>query len=144
MSATAYTRPKHVGPNVLPNFPLFPRLVGYATREPSTVIRDVTNGFEATHLQLLTDVLHLRNVLQNSLDENTRQRLLNGEEVYFNVLAPGGYEFATAFLAILAIGGVIVPLCMIAFMLLTYENLSANWYWCSPSSSCPRSNILCE
>lgn len=104
-------RPKHVGPNIFPNFPVFTRLVGYASRGEAIVIRDVTNGFTATHLQLLTDVLHLRNVLYDSLDENTRDRLWNGEEVFFHVLAAGGYEFATAFLAILAIGGVIVPLC---------------------------------
>ncbi|RFU31222.1 hypothetical protein B7463_g5091, partial [Scytalidium lignicola] len=110
MGSTLHSRPKHVGPNILPKFPIFTRLVGYASREELIAINDVTNGFAATHLQLLTDVLHLRNVLYDSLDEKTQQRLWDGEEVFFNLLAPGGYEFATGFLAILAIGGVIVPL----------------------------------
>jgi malonyl-CoA/methylmalonyl-CoA synthetase len=88
------------------------RLVGYASTREDTLIRDVTNNYTATHLQLLTDVLHLRNVLYQSVDEDARDHLWNGDEVAFNILASGGYEFAVAFLAVLALGGVIVPLCM--------------------------------
>lgn len=106
-------RPKHIGPNILPNSPIFNRLIGYASRREAVVIKDVTNGFTATHLQLLTDVLHLRNILLDSLPQEDRETLYTGGEVFFNLLASGGYEFAVAFLAILAVGGVIVPLCML-------------------------------
>jgi malonyl-CoA/methylmalonyl-CoA synthetase len=103
--------PKHVGPNVLPNYNIFSRLLGYASQGSAIAVNDVTNGYAATHLQLLTDVLNVRNTLYESLEEGTRQKLWRGEEVFFNLLAPASYEFAVGFLAILAIGGVIVPLC---------------------------------
>ena len=103
--------PQHTGPNILPNFPLFTKLLGYAARSTSIVIKDVTNDFQATHAQLLTDVLHVRNVLLESLHEETKEQLWRGEEVYMNLLTPAGYEFAVGFLAILAIGAIIVPLC---------------------------------
>lgn len=132
-------RPKHIGPNILPNFPIFNRLIGYAARREAVVIKDVTNGFTATHLQLLTDVLHLRNILLGSLPQEVRDTLYTGGEVSFNLLAPGGYEFAVAFLAILAVGGIIVPLCMLFHVaLLNYIN--GNYSSCAP---CSRSSVLC-
>lgn len=102
--------PRHVGPNIFPYFPLFPRLLGYAARDTATVIRDVQNNYEASHIQLLTDALHVRNVLLDTLDEEVKRKLLAGEEVFINLLTPAGYEFAVGFLAIIAVGGIIVPL----------------------------------
>lgn len=64
-----------------------------------------------THIQLLTDVLHLRNLLYDSLEDKVKEQLWRGEEVYVNLLTPAGYEFAVGFFAILAIGAIIVPLC---------------------------------
>src|SRR6266498_1037478 len=111
MAANANSMPRHVGPNVLPNHNIFSRLLGYGAQGDGIAINDVTNGYAATHLQLLTDALHVRNVLYDSLEEKTRQRLWKGEEVFFNLLGPASYEYAIGFFAILAIGGVIVPLC---------------------------------
>lgn len=74
------------------------------------VINDVTNGLAATHQQLLTDVLHVRNVLYDTLDQETRVKLWQGEDVFINLIAPATYEFGVGFLAILAVGGVVVPL----------------------------------
>jgi malonyl-CoA/methylmalonyl-CoA synthetase len=51
------SRSKHVGRNILPNFLIFTRLVVYTSREESIVIKDITNGFSATQVQLLTDGL---------------------------------------------------------------------------------------
>jgi malonyl-CoA/methylmalonyl-CoA synthetase len=110
----SYPMPRHVGPNILPNYNVFIRLLGYGAQSDARAaiaINDVTNGYAATHLQLLTDVLNVRNVLYDSIQEKTRQRLWKGEEVFFNLLGPASYEFAVGFLAILAIGGVIVPIC---------------------------------
>lgn len=104
--------PKHQGPAVLPNFALFSRLLRFAHKGPRTVIKDVIVGFSATHIQLLTDVLNVRNVLQESLEEPVLRQLENGEEVFINVLSPGGYEYTVAFLAVVALGAVVVPLCM--------------------------------
>lgn len=63
-------------------------------------------------MQLLTDVLSVRNFLKESLDEFTLQQLEKQEEVYLNILGHGGYEYIVAFLAIVAIGGIVVPLCL--------------------------------
>lgn len=103
--------PKHVGDNVLPNFPLFNRLLFFASNRDKLVINDTTNGLQATHRQLLSDVLYLRNALWAQLDSKVRDRLLAGDEICVNLLAAGGYEFSTGFLALLALGAVVVPIC---------------------------------
>lgn len=103
--------PPHRGINVLPNNPLFAKLLRYAHRRPQrVVVRDVNAGFEKTHLQLLTDVLALRRVIETTLSPSIRASLQRGEDVYMSILAPGGYEYTVAFLAILAIGAAAVPL----------------------------------
>ncbi|KAL5363342.1 hypothetical protein BJX96DRAFT_177982 [Aspergillus floccosus] len=103
-------QPKHVGDNIFPNFPIFNRLLFFAHYYTSVAVDDVTNNLRGTHAQLLSDVLHVRNAVQKSLDEMTNQKLLRGERVTINLLAPGGYEFATGFLAIIALGAVVVPI----------------------------------
>lgn len=111
MTSRLAPKPRHVGPKILPNYPMFNRLLGHAVRDNAVVIDDVTNGFSATHQQLLSDALKVRNVLYDSLKDETRERLWQGDEVFFTLLAPATYEYAVAFLAILAIGGVVVPIC---------------------------------
>lgn len=103
--------PKHVGDNVLPNFPIFNRLLFFASNRDKLVINDATNSLQATHRQLLSDVLYLRNALWTRLDSRVRNGLLAGDEICVNLLAAGGYEFAIGFLALLALGAVIVPIC---------------------------------
>jgi malonyl-CoA/methylmalonyl-CoA synthetase len=107
--------PKHRGPNILPNSPFFSRLLRFAYRNKGLAINDTTAGFTASHLQLLTDVLHLRNVFLDSLDEFTLAQLERGVEVFIIVLGPGGYEFVVAFFAVIAIGAVVVPLGKLYF-----------------------------
>ena len=58
----------------------------------------------------MVDVLALRETTKQTLGRDIQQRLRNGDEVYIAVLAPGGYEFAVAVLAILALGAAFVPL----------------------------------
>ena len=105
--------PFAVGANAFPAFPLFNRILEWAHRKPdSVVIDDVTGGYrDATHIRLLTDVLRLRDVFRGSLTNKTLRRLAAGEDVCITLLAPGGYEYTVGFLAILAIGAIIVPLC---------------------------------
>lgn len=104
-------RPLHVGPSVLPNFPVFSKLLLFAQDEKTIAINDVTHNIRATYAQLLSDTLNLRNAVWNGLDEEVRYRLLRNEEVYINIIAVGSYEFAAAFLAVLALGAIIVPIC---------------------------------
>lgn len=103
--------PKHVGTDILPNFPLFHRLPYLATVQRNVAIDDEGLGVHATHAQLLSDVLHLRNELQVQLGAEVSRRLLRGEEVYICLLTNGGYEFAVGFLAVIALGAVLVPIC---------------------------------
>jgi acyl-CoA synthetase (AMP-forming)/AMP-acid ligase II len=62
-----------------------------------------------THIQLLTDVLALRRAIELMLNPSILVSLRNGDDVYRH-LAPGGYEYTVAFLAILALGAAAVPL----------------------------------
>jgi malonyl-CoA/methylmalonyl-CoA synthetase len=103
--------PKHQGPNILPNSPLLSRILRFAHRSERIAIKGPTAGFAASHIQLLTDVLHLRNVLRDSLDHSTLEQLGKGAEIFINVLGTGGYEFMVAFFAVVAVGAVVVPLC---------------------------------
>jgi malonyl-CoA/methylmalonyl-CoA synthetase len=73
-------------------------------------IRDLHTSHSATHLQLLNDVLSFRQKIWSELTPSTRRALYDREEVYIAILAPGGYEFAVAILAALALGAAVVPL----------------------------------
>ncbi|KAI9655717.1 MAG: hypothetical protein M1821_005152 [Bathelium mastoideum] len=106
--------PRHRGQYLLPCHGLFNRLLRLAGRRPpKPCIRDVQLDCECTHLQLLTDVFRVRNIIEEQLDDPTRAALGNQEETYIAVLAPGGYEFACAVLAILALGAAVVPMSVI-------------------------------
>lgn len=111
MASTNSDRPKHVGDNVFPNYPVFTRLLFYAQNSSSVAINDVTNNLQGTYAELLSDVLHLRNSIRDMLSPEIRERLILGHPVAINLLTPGGYEFAVGLLAILALGAVVVPIC---------------------------------
>ncbi|KAK5943762.1 hypothetical protein PMZ80_004771 [Knufia obscura] len=102
--------PKHTGLNVFPNFYFFSRLVRLAHKPRLLAINDVTFGYKATYQQFLTDVLHFRNILRQTLDPTIVAKLDRDEEVFINLLGPSGYEFAVAFLSLMALGAVIVPI----------------------------------
>ncbi|KAI5370711.1 Putative AMP-dependent synthetase/ligase, AMP-binding, AMP-binding enzyme domain, ANL [Septoria linicola] len=103
--------PPHTGRYVLPCHPLFARLVRSAHETPPRLcVRDDNTGVEATHLQLLTDVLSFRERLRQSLSSDTLKALDERQEVYLAILAPGGYEFTVAILAALALGAAVVPM----------------------------------
>lgn len=103
--------PPHSGRNVLPCHSLFQRLLRFAHQRPARpAIRESNSGREATHIQLLSDVLTLKERLWTSLGQDVQSALRNNKEVYIAVLAPGGHEYAVAMLAILAIGAAAVPM----------------------------------
>lgn len=110
-SSRAHISASDIKGNVLPNFPLLVKLLGFAHRFPTThiAVRDNISGFEASHRLLLNDVLALRSSLYNSLDRDTRKQLEDGKPTFFMILAGPGYDYTVSFLAILALGGVIVP-----------------------------------
>jgi malonyl-CoA/methylmalonyl-CoA synthetase len=103
--------PSHSGQNVLPCSPLFSCLLRHALRHRQRlVVRDAQEGIEKTHAELLGDVLKLRSKIKSSLSRETVERIEGPDEVYISLLAPGGYCYAVAFLAILALGAAVVPL----------------------------------
>lgn len=103
--------PSHSGRNVLPCHSLFQRLLRFAHQKPPRLaIRESNTGREATHIQLISDVLAMKEQLWNTLSRNVQVALQRKEEVYIAVLAPGGHEYAVAILAVLAIGAAAVPM----------------------------------
>ncbi|KAH8806163.1 hypothetical protein F5884DRAFT_886761 [Xylogone sp. PMI_703] len=101
--------PSHTGSHVLPNGPLFAKLLRHARRN-RLAIRDNLLRIEKTYGELLSDVLTYRGFLESALGEPVLHRIENGEEVYIGVLAAGGYEFTVAVLAVLALGAAVVPM----------------------------------
>jgi malonyl-CoA/methylmalonyl-CoA synthetase len=103
--------PLHSGRNVLPCHSLFQRLLRFAHQKPPRLaIRESNTGRGATHIQLVSDVLAMKERLWNTLGQGVQQALRRKEEVYIAVLAPGGHEYAVAILAILAVGAAAVPM----------------------------------
>ena len=97
--------PNHDGDLVLPCDPLFTRLLAVAHRRPQRhTIIDHNTGARKTTADLITDIIRLRRVLRAALPLPVLDDLRDGKEVYINVLAPGGYEFAVGILAVLALG----------------------------------------
>ncbi|KAF2790256.1 fatty-acyl-CoA synthase [Melanomma pulvis-pyrius CBS 109.77] len=111
MEDRTFMVPKHAGYNVLPNTPLFSRLLRFASRKPARIaIDDVRSMHQRTHLELLSDVLALRETILNTLDPATTEALERREEVYLAIVAAGGYEYTVAMLAVLALGAAAVPI----------------------------------
>lgn len=76
-------------------------------------IHDPANCIKVTYTQLLHDVLAFKATLRSSLSIDTLRVLESSNEkvgLNFFIFAPSGYYFLVAFLAVLALGGVAVPL----------------------------------
>ncbi|KAK2792280.1 hypothetical protein FQN52_003757 [Onygenales sp. PD_12] len=119
--------PRHVGPNILPSSTLFTRMTRFAHRPDHIAIKDLRFGVTADYAQVLTDVLHIRNQLRKTLPVDILARLDGDEEVFINLLGPGGYEYTVGFLAIFALGAVVVPLCKLCSYVLMYREASLSY-----------------
>jgi len=103
--------PPDVGDRVLPNSPFFNRLIRFAHEDPLPLaIRDLNTNVEKTYLQLLTDVLAVRNKLRQSLTSEAIEDISQGVDTFIGVFAAGGYEYTVAMLAVLALGAAVVPM----------------------------------
>jgi malonyl-CoA/methylmalonyl-CoA synthetase len=90
---------------------LFSRLLRLAHRDSQHIaIRDLNLQCEKTLLEILSDVLSLRETIRQTIDPSSIEAIENGEETYIAILASGGYEFTVAILAILALGAAAVPI----------------------------------
>ncbi|KAG0650550.1 Malonyl-synthetase [Hyphodiscus hymeniophilus] len=103
--------PPHVGQKVFQNTSLFSKLLRLAHQDPQRpIIRDDNLGIEKSRIQLLSDILALRQVVLESLTSEVLNLMRNDGEVYIGVLASGGYEFSVAMLTVLALGAAAVPM----------------------------------
>lgn len=102
--------PPHRGRNILPNFVFLCELLRHAHRKRQAV-KDVRANVERSYADLILDALSLRAVIEESLSKDVKERLAEQqEEVCIGVLAPGGYEYAVAIVAVWSMGAVVVPM----------------------------------
>lgn len=104
-------------PERFPNTPLFQRVVELANDSLlflKTTIKDWDLDIEANHADLLADVLQLRSATLKSLPLSTLKALANGQDVFFCLAAPPGYEWLMGYLTIMSIGAAVVPLCKLS------------------------------
>lgn len=98
----------------LPDDPLFERLLYNAQNIHSVLIRDTATGTEATPAQFLRDIIFFQDRINTQLAANgvSAHDVAGHGDVYICILAPLSYEFLVAFYAVIALGAVVVPLCM--------------------------------
>ncbi|KAF2127140.1 acetyl-CoA synthetase-like protein [Dothidotthia symphoricarpi CBS 119687] len=106
--------PTQAGYHLLPNTLIFGRLLRYASRTPArVVIDDVRSNHLRTRLELLSDVLALRETMLNTFGKSTMESLQRREEVFIVIVAAGGYEYTVAMHAVLALGAPVTPALLI-------------------------------
>lgn len=101
---------RHIGTNVFPNDLFFGQLIRHALQDDLIAIRDPVNGYLATYRQLLTDVLCLRKTFEKEMESEIVNKLEGGQPVFVGLIGTGGYEFVVGFLALMALGAIIVPM----------------------------------
>jgi malonyl-CoA/methylmalonyl-CoA synthetase len=76
-------------------------------RDSEIIVDDFSRRTQFSYRQILDGTVKLKLKLQAVLDKST---LKKPGGVYIALLAPNGYEFIIGVLAVLAIGGVVVPM----------------------------------
>lgn len=91
---------------------MFERLVWLLENDPEPVIFDARDGVRAGYPQLLADIRETRQAIYQSLPEGLfdDQGRISKDRPCVGVLTSTSYDFVVASLAILAMGGAIVPL----------------------------------
>ncbi|KAL4745939.1 hypothetical protein BDW72DRAFT_207788 [Aspergillus terricola var. indicus] len=93
---------------ILPDDVLFSRLLEIARQRNSQIIvNDLSCGTQFSYCQILHGTVRLKQKLEALLD---RSILKTPGGCYLALLAPNGYEFINGVLAVLAVGGVVVPM----------------------------------
>lgn len=100
-----------------PNEPLFNNLLRLADQTPAKqhIIHDRTlegGDIEVDYDQLLSDIVHMRQLLYNTLPMHIFDRygVIKKTRPYIFLLIPSNYEFVVAALSVLALGAAFVPL----------------------------------
>lgn len=101
-----FVSPHHNEPQVLPSSQMFNHLLQVAFLNPHSIaIKDAAG--EKSYVQLLTDVVAVKNEILQRLGDKTPAEIM-GRAVL--VLATPGYEYVVAMLAVGAVGGAAVPI----------------------------------
>lgn len=94
--------------HALPDEPIFSRLLRIAAhREDKVIVDDRSIGTQFGYRHILHGTVKLQQKLLGLLDKSA---LDSPGGFYVAVLAPNGYEFIVATLAVLSLGGVVVPM----------------------------------
>lgn len=96
----------------LPNEDFFRNVLNRAKCTPQPILNDTTLGINVGYSQLFTDVLRTREALWERIPSSLldSQGILLESRPFIGLHTSPNYEFYVATLAILAIGGAIVPL----------------------------------
>lgn len=101
----------HATEGSFPNDDIFARLIELSKERDGIVVDDPTIGVQATYPQLLTDVEQTRLKLADNLKrDNESFDSIIGQNYHIGYVGHASYEYAVAAFAILALGGVVVPL----------------------------------
>ena len=92
-------QPKHQGDHILPNTPFLAQLLRHA-HKGLLAVRDDLRGIERSYGDLIADGLTVRNTLAAQLSSQVLSEIDNGREIFVGVLAPGGYDYAVAVIAV--------------------------------------------
>ncbi|PLB49961.1 acetyl-CoA synthetase-like protein [Aspergillus steynii IBT 23096] len=97
----------------LPDSPLFVKLLNEAQKDFDHVaIHDPASDVAVTYPRLVEDILVYRHIIRDNLPQEllNEQGIMRHNETYFALVASQSYEFIAAFFAILALGGVAMPI----------------------------------
>ncbi|GMG47332.1 unnamed protein product [Aspergillus oryzae var. brunneus] len=101
-----------------PTFPddvLFRRLIDIAIeRDSKTIVDDYSTGTQFGYRQILHGIAKLQQTLQGLLHLSESRK---PGSVYVALLAPNGYEFIVGVIAVLAVGGVVVPMRELSYII---------------------------
>ena len=95
-----------------PNDPISNQLRRLAKQSPDVLFHD-EYGVDARYSDLIHDVIHLREILREHLSSDSfdEQGCLREDARSIAFLGYSGYSFIISFFAIVALGGICVPLC---------------------------------
>ena len=99
-----------------PDDNIFNTLLQNAREVDQVIFHDSTTGINASYSQFITDVIHMRHQLRERFSQHLdpQSSSVFTDPLLICTLAHANYEYAVAAFAILALGGVPVPLRMCA------------------------------
>ncbi|KAJ5350826.1 hypothetical protein N7541_008553 [Penicillium brevicompactum] len=97
-----------------PNDEIFNSLLSSAEKSPGIVINDPANGVSTSYSQLIRNIVDTRKSIQDALPASlfNERGILIDDSIWVGLQVPLSEEFIVGCLAILSLGGAIMPLAM--------------------------------